>query len=333
MNDPYVIDADEIKNSETKKPSSASKVNWHQIPDGESMSTWRILPFVKKRTFYVKVTKHWGVPGFKGSVTCPRSFEDPANPGRRYPCAICERFFELLKSKDAADQAFARNVLRQSTSYYANAVSIDHPEKGVGVLNMPYTVFKTLLSWLDVPKFREFSHPVRGRNFIIKATIVPGSQVPGQQKEKRDYSVIPDDPGVIANEEWLQKLYDLDTIVGVPTYEFTQSCLAKLLSGDPNEGQLPEGVPLYHKLLGSSDDVPNQAPPTNIPAPQPVTQPTMTATGDTQQDMFKTGDKPAFAEAGTKTATTPPPTTFAKKAQTQEEVRAMMAAILEKKGK
>jgi hypothetical protein len=307
----YEIDYEKEKQASEKKAagnSNAPKIKWHSLPEGEGLSTWRLLPWVKRRGIFNKVTKHWNVPGFKGSVTCPRSFTDPTN-NKPFPCAICEKFFELYKSKEPGDQAFAKQTLKQSTSYYANAVNMDKLEEGVGVLNLPYGVYKTLIDWLDVPKFREFAHYKRGRAFMVKATTVAGSQIPGQPgKEKREYSVIPDDPSEISNEEWLQQLYDLDTIVGIPTYEFTKSCLEKLMTNDPDAGKLPDGVPAYRGRELAAGEAPNSIPP---PQQAPTfSQPNVSAVKTTEQVRADAGLDtlaPKFASAAVESVTNAAP--------------------------
>lgn len=294
QDDPYAIsqdDAKRIKEENDKKSSNRAKVKWHSLPQGEGMSNWRILPFIKRRTFFVKVLKHFSVPGMTGSVTCPRSFEDPNNPGRKYPCAICEKFFELLKSKEPGDVAFAKQALKQTTSYYANGVNLDKIEDGVGVFNMPYAVWNTLYEWLDIPEFREFSHPKRGRNIKVKAKLVPGTQIPGKpSQEKRDYLVIPEmTTSEIADNKWLEQLYDLDAILGIPTYEFTQSCLEKLLTNDATAGQLPQGTPFYIGQLPAA--------PTEQPQQQSFSRPSAPPSqlqGDTEID---TTDEEVFEPA------------------------------------
>lgn len=316
--DPWAIDPQRIKDENTKK-ESGSKVKWHNLPEGGAMSMWRIFPYRKRRSFFFKVIKHWNVPGFKGSVTCPRSFDDPDTPGRKLRCAICEKYFELLKTGDPVDQAIAKEALKQSTSYYVNAVDMEHPEEGVGVLNIPYGVYNTLLAWLDVPKYREFSHPQRGRAIIIKASTVPGSQIPGQpNKEKREYTVMPDDPAPIDNAEWLDQLYDLDAVLGIPTFEFTQSCLEKLMTKDPNAGFLPEGTPLYRGQLASA---PEQA--TQIPTKQPIVAPQVQVEEVAATVVPQAA--PAFTEAPVVTSSAP-----ASAPKSETDVLNKMRAILNK---
>lgn len=324
QDDPWAIDSQRIK-EENEKKSAGTKVKWHNLPDGEGMSIWRIFPFRKRRSFFFKVIKHWNVPGFKGSVTCPRSFDDPDNPGKKLRCAICEKYFALLKSGDPVDQAIAKEALKQSTSYYVNAVNMEKPEDGVGVLNIPYAVYNTLLAWLDVPKYREFSHPQRGRCVIVKATPVPGSQIPNQpNKEKREYTVMPDDPAPIDNPEWLDQLYELDTVLGIPTFEFTQSCLEKILTKDPNAGALPEGTPLYRgQLAAAPASAPEQAAP-QVPPQQFQPQVTVTSAANATQPVAP-ATVPVFAEAPVVTTTT---TVAAPKSET--EVLNKMKAILDK---
>lgn len=290
--DEWAIDPQRIKDENTKK-ESASKVKWHNLPMGDAMSIWRIFPYRKRRSFFFKVIKHWNVPGFKGSVTCPRSFDDPENAGRKLRCAICEKYFALLKSGDPVDQAIAKEALKQSTSYYVNAVDMERPDEGVGVLNIPYAVYNTLLAWLDVPKYREFSHPQRGRSIMIKASTVAGSQIPGQpNKEKREYTVMPDDPAAIDNAEWLDHLYDLDSVLGIPTFEFTQSCLEKLLTKDPNAGLLPEGTPMYRGQLAAAPEHASQPADQGQPLPQAI-----------HVNVPPPSTAPSFAEVPTTTST------------------------------
>lgn len=250
--DPYDIDAKTIIEENSKK--EFDKTNWHNIPDGNSSSYWRILPYLQRRSFYFKLQKHWNIPGLKGSLTCPRSFEDPQNPGKYLQCAICDKRWEMFKSESEADKKFAKEVLNASTSYYANALSIDHPEKGVGILSLPYGVFQHLFNWLTVPAFQSFSHPDRGFDLLIQATVVAGAAIPGQaNKFKRNYTITPMPPKAIADKSVLEHLYDLEKAVGVPTHEFTELCLNRIMSGDESL-QLPQGTPRYRQLGGAVDD-------------------------------------------------------------------------------
>jgi hypothetical protein len=337
VDDPYAVDVDRVKAEiEAKKSGGISKVKWHQLPEGEAMSMWRILPFPKKRTFFVEVRKHWAVPGMKGSITCPRSFEDPERPGKKLNCAICEKFFAMLKSNEPGDQAFAKQALKSSISYYANALAVDANgnvdyEKGIGVLNLPYGVYKVLVDWLGMPKFQMFSHPSKGRNIIITSTIVAGAQIPGQpNRSKRDYSVTPDDPSALTDLSVLEQLYDLDTVVGIPTFEFTETCLERIVTGDENL-KLPDGVPAWRGQLNAAPEqvVPNtpptvQAPPVSV-APQSETP--------------HVAEPPKFAQAPTVSASTVPVTTATetltpsvnKPAKSEDDIRAMMMKVLNKK--
>lgn len=268
--DPWAVDAEKvIAEQEQKGSGSGSKVKWHNLPEGDAMSTWRILPFTKRRSFFFKVTKHWHVPGFKGAITCPRSFDlDPNNPGKKYRCAVCEKFFEMYKSKDPAEQALAKQVLKASQSYYVNAVNMDKPEEGVGVLTLPYNVWKTLYDWLSVPRLQTFSHPFRGFNVVIKSSTT-NAIAPGQTKPKREYTVMPDMPSEIADKAWLDALYDLETVVGIPTFELTEVATARLLAGDESVAKLPENTQAYvnRLALGSGD----ATPPNSVP-PEAMTQ-------------------------------------------------------------
>jgi hypothetical protein len=249
--DPYEIDSERIIEENTKK--EYAKTNWHNIPDGNSTSYWRILPYTQRKSFYFKVQKHWKVPGFNGSVTCPRSFEDPQTPGKNLSCAICDKRWEMFNSNNDADKAFAKEVLNASTSYYANALSIDHPEKGVGILSLPYAVFQHLFNWLTVPAFQSFSHPDRGFDLLIQATVVPGAAIPGQTKFKRNYTITPMEKKPIADKGILATLYDLEHVVGIPTFEFTELCLNRIITGDESL-QLPQGIARYRGQLAAGGD-------------------------------------------------------------------------------
>jgi hypothetical protein len=251
--DPWELDKERIIEENQKKPSNLTKVNWLSLPKGNADSAWRILPFRKKRTFFVKVQKHWGIDGIAKSITCPRSFDIP---GLKLRCAICEERWKLFKSKKPEDNAVAKEVLKMNTSYYVNAYSTDfETEKGLGVLNIPYGVWQVLFDWLTMtpqpgrPHFGSFSHPTRGFDIIIKSSIVPGAHIPGSpDKEKRNHTVTPLPSSPIKDMALLDKLYDLDTILGIPSYELTLQTLERVLSNDPTACTLPEGTALYLQL-------------------------------------------------------------------------------------
>jgi hypothetical protein len=245
--DPYDIDHQGIIDANNKK--ATSKVNWHNLPEGAAASTWRLLPYVQKRSFFFKLQKHWNVPGFDGSITCPRSFDDPSGAvGKKLRCSICEKRWNLEKSSNEADQTIAKEVLRSSVSYYTNALSVDHLEKGIGVLNLPHAVWKHLMNWLALAQFQSFSHPVRGFNILIQSTIVSGTSIPGQKnRAKREYTITPLEPNPISDPSILEHLYDLEFVVGIPTFEFTDLCLQRILTKDETL-QLPDGTPRYRQL-------------------------------------------------------------------------------------
>lgn len=255
--DMYDLDVNEIINNE--KRSKGAKVKWHTIKkDGQSV--WRFLPWVKKRTFYLEQAKHWNIPGFTGSLLCPRAAKFIT--GKECACAMCDKRWELFKSKDPGDKAIA-DVLRNTSAYYVNAVRLDVPEneQEVGVLELSYTLWLPLFNFLSVEKLRTFTHPTLGRNIIINAQPSRGAVVPNSNnKSKTTYSIMNDDISPLRNMAWLEQIYDLDEVPAYPTYEYTQACLQKILTGDPEAGN--DSINQSKKFFRLSDTASTeQAPP------------------------------------------------------------------------
>lgn len=221
------------------KTSDLPKVVWHNLPNDDSASTWRFLPYFKMKTFFFKIEKHWDIPGLPSrTVTCPRSFTDPST-GKPYRCAICEEQFRLYKSrsKDEGDKTIS-DALRSQTNYLCNAIDIEHEEKGIGVLSLPYTIWNSLRTFLESSYHKNFFQVRTGRNIWIKGTYKAGTSVPGKSgKQKRDYTITPLDVSPIEDLSILEGLYDLEKVLGIPTYETTKGWLQKLISGDPNAGE------------------------------------------------------------------------------------------------
>jgi hypothetical protein len=325
-NDPYALDTDQIQKDAAKK--GGLKVTYHNIPDGETTSTWRILPWTKRRTFFRKIMKHWNVPGYKGAVTCPKSFFEEEGSDVKFPCALCDESYKLNKSKDPVDSALAK-TLRSTSNYYVNAFNVDDPEKTVGVLNIPYAVYKQLFDWLSIAGYSDFTHPFRGRNVSIKSTIVEGAKVPGtSNKNKRDFTITASLQVAPIDEAIMEKIWDLDSIMGIPTLEFTQACLQRVVTGDETAGkELVHGTG-YRQLTDGSENSeffpgvntddssapPQTAPPTTThttvnTAPPTTTHttvntaPTNASVSSPVQAAVNVGSpKPAFASVATTSA-------------------------------
>lgn len=249
-NDPYAVDVNKVIKENTA--ATANKVNWLRLPEGEARSVWRILPWIQQRSFFKKVVKHFNIPGVNGALTCPRSFINPET-NDKYDCAIDETRWVFEKSKDASEVAAAK-LMRGSVQYYVNAVDMEHPQLGVGVLGLPHSIWKVLFDWLTTPGYQLFYHPFHGRNIIIKSTL-SAAVVPGTNTKAREYTVTPDaKETAIEDEDWLNHLYDLETIVGIPTYEFTKVCIQRLITGDPTYGQEEVKTNRYVKRLAGDTD-------------------------------------------------------------------------------
>lgn len=233
----YEIDPREITRQFQSNNSKLAKVKYHALPAGDSLSKWRILPLPKVRTFYKAVRKHWSIPGVRGSVTCPRSFIDP-NTNAPYRCYLCEKTFAMVKSSDSAENTIGKQ-LQARTGFYMNALDIDHLDLGVGVLQLQYSAHRGIVDLLNIPEYQNFTHPLLGRTIIIKAREVPGSVVPNSQnKAKREFTILPASKAEpVPYQNWKEELVDLETFLGIPTYEMTQAYMQRTISGDETLGR------------------------------------------------------------------------------------------------
>lgn len=274
--------------AEANKPAEKSgdlpKTVWHNLPNDDSSSEWRFLPYFKKKTFYFKIEKHWDIPGLPSrTVTCPRSFVD-SSTGQPFACAICEKRIAIYKSKSKDDgDEVIKQALKTQTNYLTNAIDVKNTEKGIGVLALSYAIWQSLMAFLESPYSSSFFQVKTGKNVWIKATYKAGTVVPGASgKQKRDFTVqASPTPNPIQDVSILEGLYDLETVLGVPTYETTKGWLAKLLSGDPNAGTEFLTGAAYHNRLG-----------TGVPAAEAEDTPFPTRTFPTQETFVETTTSP-----------------------------------------
>jgi hypothetical protein len=272
---------DEIKRGEVKSGGDFQNIVWHNLPNDDSDSTWRFLPYFKKKSFFLKIEKHWDIPGVPTkTVTCPRSFID-GTTGKPYPCALCEEQFRLykMKNRDDADETIMK-ALRTASSYLANAIDRSNEAKGIGVVSLPYAIYQSLVAFLGNAHFQNFFQVQTGRDIWIKPSYKAGTNVPGKNgKQKRDYTVTPMDVTPITDFSLLEGLYDLETVLGIPTYDTTKGWLQKMLSGDPNAGMEFLTGTLYRQLgdgsQKKSEEKAPELPPTRAYEPTftPVNKP------------------------------------------------------------
>ena len=147
---------------------NSKMTDYYEFREGVNMI--RILPADVKwfdedvGYFDLSYISHWGL-GAEGSppIVCPRTHDETAR------CPICEKTRALKKNPAYADLV---KSIRAQTRYLYNILDIEHPEKGIQVMETGWTVHKGIRGVALDADYGDILDPDVGRTF--KITLVPG---------------------------------------------------------------------------------------------------------------------------------------------------------------
>lgn len=103
-------------------------------------------------------------------------------------------------------------VIRASNAYWSNFVLLNDQKNGVVVWSYGYHFFAQLKKFQDSGQYGDITDPKTGRDLTVSRT-VQGSTIVA------DMIVPHGTPTPLANPEWLDQLYNLDTILPEPNVE------------------------------------------------------------------------------------------------------------------
>ncbi len=165
----------------------------------------RIMTYWSKAGLFALGAKvHFGVGIDKRSVVCPNMIGDGI-------CPFCQ-----VQAKIRGDKKYEMDSseVRVKFRYYSNIVNMETLSKGVVVWSYGPQIFFPIKQIMDSGEYGDITHPVEGRDLLIKREIRMGRVV--------DAVYPAGNPTPIADENWLDQLVNLDTILPEPDIKLVE---------------------------------------------------------------------------------------------------------------
>lgn len=197
------FDLEEMQDTAQHLPTGGG--NYFKPRQGKNVV--RFLPPLQGR----KATKIWhkhffSVGNERRSIICTKYQYSQ-------PCAVCDRAGQMRASSSKLDQRKARNLEPQS-HVYVNVVDMVDPEKGVQLWKMSPSLFKDIMSAIEMANVgKVFADPARGFNIIFKR------EGEGLKTEYKAHQVAREASPLPNAEELLAQQVDLETAENAPTDE------------------------------------------------------------------------------------------------------------------
>lgn len=134
------------------------------------------------------IGEHWGVlsgkNGKRGApLYCPKAFNNS-------PCPICE-YSDHLRESDSDEEVEQGESIRARTSYPMLILDMDSEDNKRPLLyKAPYTVYKSVVEWLDTDDAKDMMDLENGRNIVITRGPDPKNQMTGYSV-KPEFKVTP----------------------------------------------------------------------------------------------------------------------------------------------
>lgn len=222
-----------------KKKLLAQKQKLKESSEGSIMlyfkadQTLRIRPLPVKEddTFGMEIVYFYPNADIKGVIS-PMTFGEP--------CALYEKYEELKESKDEGDKELAtalkpkRKFVVPCISYVDTAGKQVDEKKGVRLAQLAPGQYQDMIDLYLDDEQGDFTDPVKGYDLKITRT--------GSGQFDTEYSIVPGKPSALAKK--YNKIYNTEELLrkAVPSYEETQSILAKFLGEDEDSGSSSKKV-------------------------------------------------------------------------------------------